>query len=210
METPPHAPYPELCPVVETPWYEGQPPWLWPVAARELFSFMPLSGDMSNEDVGLFFGQLVNYNNIEGDDIEALQRCLLDAADIVLPGGVLIRCGDREIDPACCCGLEDWREWEQFLRGGVSPWLGHDPFPWVERAGDVVRVWSDGGDEPAPQAFAIEFEHARFAAELRRVETVLQAFAERVGRWAADIGFSDPGAIRRKIERRFIACLEDD
>lgn len=194
---------PELCPVVETPWFEGEPPWPWPAARREPFKHMALSGDMSDEDVGLAFGLLVSYNDIKGDQTDILERNLVNAEALILPGGLRVRSGGREIAPACCCGLEDWREWERFLDSGVSPWLGHDPFAWAELADDIVRVWSDGGSEPAPDAYAIEFERSHFEIELRRVEKELYAFASRAEHWARGAGFSAPDAVRSAVERHF-------
>jgi hypothetical protein len=197
-------PLPELCPVVETPSYEGEPPWPWPASRREPFSHLPLNGDMAAEDVGLVFGYLVSYNDLRGDTIRAMERSLLDAGPLYLPGGLRIRCGSQEILPACCCGLEGWQDWKRFLATGISPWLGHDPFAWAVLADDAVRVWSDGAHKPAPDAFFIEFERLRFEAELLRVEENLKAFAVLVERWAKDVGFSAPDAARGKWEQHFL------
>lgn len=72
-----------------------------------------------------------------------------------------------------------------------------------KRAGEVVRVWSDGGLDPAPGAFAIEFERARFVAEVGRVGRELQGFLPLVGQWARAVGFSDPPALCRKLDACF-------
>jgi hypothetical protein len=196
---------PDLCLVVESPWYQGEPPWLWPVAARTPLTHLPLNGSLSSEDTGLIFGQLVSYNSIPGHNIAELQSGLLDADALILPGGLRIRSGGREIAPACCCGLEEWPEWKKFLQNGVSPWLGHDPSAWAELAGGIVRIWSDGGLQPAPDAFAIEFERSHFETGLRHVENELCAFAERAEHWARDVGFSAPEAVRRKFVQHFLA-----
>jgi|GEM_PF-3827614 len=81
--------------------------------------------------------------------------------------------------------------------------MGHDPTPWIEWAEEIVRVWSDGDFDPAPDAFAIEFERDRFVAELGRVERELRAFLLRVGAWAEAVGFPDPPALCRRLDACF-------
>jgi len=157
---------------------------------------------MTAEDIGSVFAQLVDYNRIEGQDIGALQDGIVGAERLILPGGLQASLGSDEINPSCCCGLECWREWERVLAGG-SPWLGHDPAPWVESSGNLVRVWSNGALDQAPDAFSIAFERPRFEAELDRAAQELRAFLERSAEWARSAGFSDPDAVCRKFDRCF-------
>jgi hypothetical protein len=44
------------------------------------------------------------------------------------------------IGPSCCCGLEGWKAWLDILTTGQSPWMGHDPAPFVELLGEQVCV----------------------------------------------------------------------
>jgi hypothetical protein len=157
---------------------------------------------MAAGDLGLVFAQLVDYNRIAGGDIGALQSGVLAAERLILPGGLQASLGDQEINPSCCCGLEGWREWQRVLDGG-SPWLGHDPAPWVELSGDVVRVWSDGALDEAPDAFPIAFERSHFQAELDRAARQLRTFLERSVDWARSAGFADPHALCRKLDTCF-------
>jgi hypothetical protein len=137
---------PELHPVVEAPWFEGAPPWPWLIANREPFSFIRLSGGMPKPEVGSVIAQLVGYNQVEAEPtVEGLLATAIVAESLVLPGGVQASAGEHEINPSCCCGLEEWRAWLECLESGGSPWMGHDPAPRIEWAGEVVRVWSDGG-----------------------------------------------------------------
>lgn len=158
---------PQLNPVVEAPSLEAQPPWPWPIADRRPISFIRLSGEMSDSEVGLVLAQLVMYNRIKAKPTVAeLLAAVIADEGLLLPGGVQASAGELEINPSCCCGLEDWRSWLLCLSTGDSPLA-----PWIESAGEVVRVWSDGGLlDQAPDAFAIAFERARFVAELERVE----------------------------------------
>jgi hypothetical protein len=192
---------PLLAPVVEAPRNCGQW-WPWVVSDRSPFSFVHLGAGISAEDIGLVFAQLVDYNHIEGQDTEALQTGIIEAEGLLLPGGLQTSYGNQEINPGCCCGLETWREWEQVLKGG-SPWLGHDPAPWVELCGNAVRVWSDGGLNERRDAFSIAFECQHFEAEFERAGKELRAFLTLSAAWAQSAGFSDVGAICRKLDRCF-------
>ena len=195
---------PYLHPVVETPWFEGQPPWPWPIADRKGFSFMRLSGEMTESEVGSVMAQLVSYNQIDGETtVNGLLSEAVAAESLLLPGGIQASEGEREIDPGCCCGLESWREWVACLGSGRSPWMGHDPDPWIGWAGGVVRIWSGGGITPAQEPIAIEFERGRFAAELSGVEQDLRAFLPLVANWARYAGFTDPPALCRKLGECF-------
>ncbi len=136
--------------VIEAPYYECEFLCPWEISEFEPCSTLRLWGEMEYPEIGLVFAQLAKYNQIEltGDKQVALDQ-ILAAESLVLPGGIQVVCKDRDttISPSCCCGLETWRQWIDFLQTGESPWLGHDPSPWVEGLGDVVRIWSDGGME---------------------------------------------------------------
>ena len=190
---------PELWPVVETPYSEG----LWPCTIARDRAYVRLSGEMSAKDIGAVFAQLVDYNRIEGPDIGTLAAGIVAAERLVLPGGLQASWRDQEINPSCCCGLENWREWDRFLSGGAQPWLGHDPAPWVEADGNLIRVWSDGGLAAAPDAFAIAFERRHIEAEIARAGQELRTFLEGATEWARSSGFSQVEAVRRKLDACF-------
>jgi hypothetical protein len=195
---------PELHPVVAAPWFEGTPPWPWPIADREAYVLIRLSGGMTGAEVGSILAQLVAYNQVAAEPtVEELLSGAIAADGLLLPGGLQATAGARKISPGCCCGLEGWREWGTCLESGQSPWLGHDPAPRIEWAGALVRVWSDGGLDPVADAFAIEFERDQFVAELGYVERALQGFLRLVADWAQVVGFSDPAALCRKLDACF-------
>ncbi|MFO0800954.1 MAG: hypothetical protein U0804_26105 [Gemmataceae bacterium] len=194
----------KLRPVVEAPWFEGAPPWPWPIADRPPFSFVPLSGDMTDAEVGTVMAQLMKDNDVPAGPTAADWLAGVVAADhLILSGGIQASDGDREINPGCCCGLEGRREWTTGLASGAQPWTGHDPAPRVEWAGDAARIWSDGAITAAPDAFAVECERSRFAAELWHVERDLTAFVGRVTRWARSHGVADALPLRRRLESAF-------
>jgi len=196
------VPLPELHAVVEVPLLKG--PWPWPIADRKPFSFIRLSGGCTEAEVGSVIAQLVKYNlgEPESTAVGLLAR-VVAAQSLRLPGGVQACAGEREINPSCCCGLEGWRAWSECLESGPSPWMGHDPAPHIEWAGELVRVWSDGGQSAVADAVAVGFGRGRFVAELSRVERDLRAFLPRLAEWASAHDFPDSSALCRKFDACF-------
>lgn len=195
---------PELHPVVEAPWFDGTPPWPWPIADRKPFSFIRLARAMEHVDVGSVIAQIVTDLDA-APTIPALAASVLEAESLQLPGGLQASQEGREINPSCCCGLEGWREWLWCLESGESPWMGHEPTPWVEWQGGVARVWSDGGmvGLPGDHAFAIQFDRECLASELDRVSRELVEFLSLVEAWAVTTGWPDPRALCRKLDSCF-------
>lgn len=192
---------PSLTPAVEIAGKQVRP-WPWAVSNPPVFSFMRLGPDMAADDAGLFFALLADYNRIASEDIATLEEGVLAAEHLILPGGLVVAHGDLVIEPSCCCGLEDWRDWEQALTG-QSPWLGHDPAPWVEVSGSTVCVWADGAEDAATDTYAISFERAHFETELARAGTHLRAFLKQFARWTQSVGFSHPERVCCKLDRSF-------
>jgi hypothetical protein len=164
----------------------------WPVAGVAPCRFVPVSGGMSGLWVGSAVAMLAGYNarvddgeGVPGDG-EALVRRLAEAETVLAPGG--LRFHDTAtgvtVEPGCCCGLEDWREWYDVI-DGETLWLGHDPAPRFEHGGDVVRLWPDGRDAAeAPEGPAVEVVVAELPAVLRGVQEELRGFLRGVGEWA--------------------------
>lgn len=127
--------------VVEAPYYEGEFSCPWEKAEFQPFSMIRLHGEMTYPEIGLALAQLAKYNQIKlaGDRLTVLKQ-VVEAESLVLPGGIQVIDAQKTISPSCCCGLETWREWLDFLKTGKSPWLGHDPSPFVENWGDVIRI----------------------------------------------------------------------
>lgn len=119
--------------VIELPYYEGRFSSPWRIPDFKPFSMLRLQGEMTYPQIGLVFAQLADFNQIElANDAQVVLEQILEAEDLILPGGIQVISEEKVIAPSCCCGLETWREWVEFLETGESPWLGHDPSPWVE------------------------------------------------------------------------------
>jgi hypothetical protein len=156
---------------------------------------------MELAEVGSVMARLAQYNEVvTASTIADVLFGIIAAESLVLLGGLQVSCGQLAINPSCCCGLEDWREWQEYLVSGESPWMGHDPTPRLELVGNIVKAWSDSESDAAKNAFAIEFEQEAFVAELERVQRELQGFLLRVRVWAEAVGFSDPIALCRRID----------
>ena len=168
----------QLFPVVEAPFQRRDFWWPLPVPWPSYPHFIELSGDCSTEGVELVLCQFAAYN---GNENTLTPEQLLDHDDkFLLPGGLLARSGVLEIAPSCCCGLESWPEWRRVV-DGESPWMGHDPGPWVEKVDDIFHLWPDG-DAQGRQRIgeAIAFDATTLAAQLDRVTVSLQGFRRRL------------------------------
>jgi hypothetical protein len=195
----------QLQAVIETPYFQEEfvPPW--DLKIPEPLSWIRLSGEMTEQEIGLFFAKLVQYNQLDfsGESHTVLDR-ILNAESLVLPGGLQAVFENQSINPSCCCGLETWREWQAFLTTGNSPWLGHDPSPWVEAKNGQISIWSDSGlGESIQQAFQIEVPRSAFRQALQNVEQDLQNFLYCVDSWAQTIGFKSSNHLAQKINACF-------
>ncbi len=175
-----------MVPVVEPP--RGRLPTVgwWTPPPGCLQPWIRLSGDASEAEVAAVLAQLVGYNElIMGADVSDLAGILGGAEGLVLPGGLGVECGDVEIQPGCCVGLEDWGEWIAFARGGAPPWLGLDR------------------DLPPPSGW-IDVERVDLEVQLGCVRTDLEGFARCIQRWCFGAGVRDPSAVADRFSASFV------
>lgn len=93
---------------------------------------------------------------------------------MIAPGGIKATLGDITILPSCCCGLEDWRSWEGLEPGSESPWLGHDPTPWIDCQQSEVRIWQDSEAEGRTP---ISASYAQLHEQVAQMEAALTGFS---------------------------------
>ncbi|MFI0242989.1 hypothetical protein [Streptomyces sp. NPDC016845] len=173
--------------VLET--YDAADFALWPVADSPTDHLLALSGRLSGREIGTAMAVLTSYNT---SDDEAPARGpetstgqvsqLLSTDQVIAPGGIRIRETSTGVTapPGCCFGLENWRDWLEFM-DGEEPWLGHDPAPRIEHTGTTVRLWPDAEH---PDGLPIELPLAQLPALLSSVQAQLVAFLTSVEEWA--------------------------
>jgi hypothetical protein len=159
----------------------------WPIAEPSGDHRLVLSGDMPLDEVATAMAVIFSYNRMPVEPIgeltaRHLDEHLAEAECLIAPGGLRFRDTARnvEVEPGCCCGLENWRDWWDVVRG-EEPWLGHDPAPRVEHAGQVVRLHQDDQDgSPAIEMTVDELQGLLVAVQRR-----LSGFLELAARWTA-------------------------
>lgn len=88
------------------------------------------------------------------------------------------------VQPGCCCGLEDWREWLD-VADGETLWLGHDPSPRLEHADEIVQLWPDSVDaQETSSGQPIEIVVGDLPGILHTVQEGLQGFLSLTKQWA--------------------------
>jgi len=176
----------EVTAVFEAPWFEGASPWPWPIAQNMSFSLIRAWGGMTREEVGSAIAVLSSHGQLEDEARVDPLEWILQGEELSLPGGLSVSQGDRVVLPGCCSGVEEWTEWSRCLKERTSPWMGHDPAPWLEYREEGVRVWSDGGLEgvgvgEAP--WCIETTRTELDFALRHLENDIEGFISRIRDW---------------------------
>jgi hypothetical protein len=173
------------------------PPEPWP-------NFVRLSRSTSLDDVALVMGVISSYGR-KGDGAASSMAELLADFPCILPGGLAVGSGARQVLPSCCSGLEHWSEWKRVVPEGLSPWTGHDPAPLVEVADDEVRIWSDGamGEKPTDEV-PIVFTLQDFENALVNVEDDLEEFLEPLGTWLGTHASSEANAFVERFRAAFM------
>jgi len=158
---------------------------------------------MSRDEVSEVLAAIADYNCGEEDGPAPL-RGLLEGGGVIMAGGLVVRDAESGvvIEPGCCTGLEDWREWQNLADGGAL-WNGHSPGVAVRFEDDAVRMWQDSAPDDGP---ACVIPLADLTAHLEGVRRDLIGFLQLVRRWAPD-GLGDELAARFDDEFRISAPL---
>ncbi|MEJ8646416.1 hypothetical protein WKI68_44425 [Streptomyces sp. MS1.HAVA.3] len=152
---------------------------LWPVAETESFGFLPLSGELSPAEVGTAVMRIAGCNDIDpdgdrlprpADALDSFLHGLLTFDNLYAAGGLRVTDNSTGVTflPGCCDGLEDWRDWHQFVDDGGLLGFGHAPeSPVAERFGDTIRltVNADQSDSPVIELSVTELRHLLAGAE---------------------------------------------
>ncbi|MGW7067064.1 hypothetical protein ACWGII_18585 [Streptomyces sp. NPDC054855] len=166
---------------------------LWPVAEVESSGFLPLSGELSPAEVGSAVMRIASCNDIDfegdrpprpADALDSFLHGLLTFDDLFAAGGLRVTDNSTGVtfQPGCCDGLEDWRDWHQFIDNGSLLGFGHHPVsPFAERFGDGVRLTVNAEQSASP---VIELSVAELCNLLAGVERSLADFLTLAADWA--------------------------
>ncbi|MEU4099489.1 hypothetical protein [Streptomyces tanashiensis] len=167
---------------------------LWPVSVVEAFSFMPLSGKLSPAEVGTALMRIAGCNEAApdrdrppcpADALDSFLHGLLTCDNLFAAGGLRVTETSTGVTflPGCCDGLEDWRDWHQFVDSGSLLGFGHDPLsPIVERFEDTVRLTVNADQYDSP---VIELSITELRNLLTGAERDLADFLTLAGDWAS-------------------------
>ena len=204
-------------PVIET--WDARGFTAWPVSAYAGSEDLALSGMLELADIGTAMAVIAVYNQShiappgEQDDRPSPARLIqriIQAESLIAPGGLRVRdtATGLTVSPGCCCGLENWQEWNQVITG-QSPWLGHGPpAPWVQHLGHGIRVWPDGGDEPPnaappPSTIPIEIPLSDLPGLIARAHQHLQGFLDLLEPWALPLAGSTACSLAPALAAHF-------
>ncbi len=171
----------ELQPVIEhhlrrsAPWIGRGPPDDWIV----------VTGEADDDTVRRIVAVVASASDVMHDTLEATLRAMARKVDeegwLIAPGGLRATDLDFELLPSCCCGLEGWRGWYGVEQGGSSPWLGHDPNPYIDCRGEAAVLWTDDTGD----GVSLTVPYDSIGHSLILVEDMLQSFVRRLERWVA-------------------------
>jgi hypothetical protein len=123
-----------------------RPCYIFKDPERKKLEFRFLDGDLDEDGVRDFLVSLCVYGGDRGwtGTISEALPLLIERDSQVIGGGLAVIDDQIEFFPACCCGLEDWRDWFDVLHGEGPQWLGgHEPDQWVEIEGEHAQIHSE-------------------------------------------------------------------
>jgi len=181
-----------LQPVLETRARDGFT--LWPVAESAPYGFLPLHGGLGPAEVGATVMHIADCNTVgpESDDhpprptdpLGAFLYGLLTLDGLFASGGLRVTdtATGTTLLPGCCNGLDERRDWWEVVDGDGWASFGHDPSPFAERDGEVVRLTVDAYDEGSP---VIELPVTDLRLLLAGAERDLTDFLQLAAAWAS-------------------------
>ncbi|MEV0971252.1 hypothetical protein [Microtetraspora glauca] len=144
--------------------------------------------------VWALIGRNVTDNDLSitvADAAEAIEVYLTSDDEAFAPGGLRVTAGDVVIDPGCCVGLDEWRDWLDVQRGQMI-YLGHSPDVLLEQRGPVLRLWQDEdqlrpGELPGLSEQHIDIPCDALPDLLQGVQQDLAGFLLALREWAQGI-----------------------
>ena len=197
-----------LTPVLER-WSAHCP--FWPATQPDFY--LPVPRIPTSQQVGTVLWTLIG-RSVTADDLSTTATDAADAIEKYLtrddgdfaPGGLRVTDDDVLIDPGCCIGLDEWRDWLRVIGGEVID-LGHDPDPLIEHRGPLVRVWKDGtqtpsGAVPDPDGAHLDIPRHALPELLGAVQQDLAGFLTALHPWALGIRADLADPLTAAVDRR--------
>jgi hypothetical protein len=140
------------------------------------------------------------------DAAEAIEKYLTWDGEDFAAGGLRVDGDGVVLNPGCCVGLDEWRDW-LLVAGGEVIDLGHSPDALVEHRGPVVRVWRTGGllpsgSVPEPDEPHIDIPRDALPERLGAVQRDLVGFLTALHPWARGIRADLADPLAAAVDRR--------
>lgn len=192
---------PKFAAVVEV---RGQPSQFWlPLPVAPWPQWVELSADTPQEHIALVMQAIAQ--NPGRANILSPEKVAHEDNLPALHGGIAVSHHARTINPSCCCFLNDWREWTKMLNGDHSPWLGHDPSPWVERYQGNFYIWPDEySDFDRRNTSTIRFNANQLREATQRIQADLENFRISLAAYLESCQIQEATAIARAFKKNYI------
>jgi hypothetical protein len=148
----------------------------------------------------------VTAEGLPGTATEAIETYLTSSDDDFAPGGLRVTDGEVVVDPGCCVGLDEWRNWLEVPAGHPID-LGHDPDVLLEHRGPVLRLWKDKdhlipGKPPGADEQYIDMPRDALLPLLRAVRQDLVGFLAALHAWTRGIDAELAEPLAAAVDRR--------
>ncbi|MDT9688212.1 hypothetical protein Q5762_07555 [Streptomyces sp. P9(2023)] len=165
------------------------------MAESGAYGFLPLSGALGAAEVGTAVMRIAECNSVDlegeprrpqrpADPLGHFLHGLLTLDELFAPGGLRVTDTTTGVvlSPGCCNGLDERGDWPEVIDGAGWASFGHDPSPFAERVGDVVRLTVDAERQDSP---VIELPLTDLRGLIADAERDLIAFLRLAAEWAA-------------------------
>ena len=170
-------------------------------------TWVALTGSASDDDVVRFVAEVARYGRVL--DCSSLDAAIVSIAacqhSLVVGGGLRVSQGALRIDPSCCAGLEGWREWLTAACDKHSPWMGHDPSPWVAFESSHVVIHTDETNQHSACAPPIMASYDELETALAEAKADLAGFYLKLGALASKMPRSVGAAFLSVLQSSFFA-----
>ena len=129
------------------------------------FEHIIFTENFSENDASLFISSLLTFNDLSFNDEFITMLNVKD--ELALPGGLVFNNDKSILYPSCCAEFQDWSNNICEIKQKNSPWMGHDPTPYIEFLNTSFLVLSD---EDKETSFSIPFtldELVKFEKEIK-------------------------------------------